>query len=859
MALQMTPVANDLVEYCTAVLQPLFQEKRAVVWYDPEGVLEEPLRAAADRHGWQMVPEPGARNPLAARATIEDQFQADGCQWLAERQWLVYVAAVRQEPSWYEDLELAGRTVQKTLAQLIADQHQLPFQKVVALVTGRAARRLLAEWDHLFPNGTWTLDLEKLGAALLALAFGEASPLSPPNAVLRFLADPAGFAQALRAEGLTATFVHLVRTQLGFGRLPEADEVKPGLLVRALMASELVHKGACLAGTGLHNFLPQKNHIPTWAGLAEAAVKNADCRESFLQLAREVEAELHLVQHATQLRALTTVASLPSVDDRLLEEAVARCRTASMATAPSVWAELCDWAAERLKPARSGAAARDEWLVVASAARLLLACQTAEQQLTALPTAPAPEALIRHYSDRETGWWRLDDLHRGLELRFTGCRADLVECLGKPAVAALWQWTRRLAAAFATAFEHTGQYAPGSSEILPHQRFWSEMVETGAISETAVLFVDALRLDLAENLVARLHQQPGREVTSRLALAALPSKTPVGMAALLPRAGSPFMVLARNGKLRAEIGGRDVSNPDGRTEQLRQCVPNVEVGELKAVSEAQLAHWAALRHPLVLMTRDIDHSGEIAAGVSPNLFEEMVGDLARWVTVLHRAGYRRVVIGTDHGFLLVPAEASFDELSGPGNSADTTFSTRYAVGPLRGGGPCLALTPAALGRVGSAAVVLPRGLAAFRTAGPRHKFVHGGLSPQECVLRFVTSTLTGPPRAPVTVRLARPANIPSLILFLHVEVTTPTGPAQARRVRVDARSGERLVGQSTPLTYRPQSEMAADETYPRLKLVLTESSPVVDLLLLDEDSGEVLDRQAGIPNVMRRAEEDDLL
>jgi hypothetical protein len=348
-------------------------------------------------------------------------------------------------------------------------------------------------------------------------------------------------------------------------------------------------------------------------------------------------------------------------------------------------------------------------------------------------------------------------------------------------------------------------------------------------------------------------------VSSRLALAALPSKTPVGMASLLPRGGSRLTVLAKNGKLRAEIDSVDVSDPEGRKDQLQKHVPNVEVAELKTVPEAQLAQWAAARHPVVLMTRDIDNSGEIAAGVSPSLFEDMVGDLVRWVTVLHRVGYRRVVIGTDHGFLLVPVGASFEELSGPGKGADTTFSTRYAVGPLAADSSCLAFAPAAMGRAGTAAVVLPRGLVAFGTSGPRHKFVHGGLSPQECLLRFVTSTLAGPPRVPVQVRLSRPANIPTLILFVNVEVTSPAGPVQARRVRVEARSGNRIVGQSEAVTYRPRSELAPGETYQRLKLVMTEVPPAVDLFLLDDDSGDELDHHTGVPNVMRRAEEDDLL
>lgn len=859
MVLHTVPVANDLVEYCTAVLQPLFQAKGAVVWYDPEGVLEEVLRAAAARNGWCMAPEPNARNPLAARARIEEQFQADGFQWLAERQWLVYVASARQEPSWYEDLELAGGVVQKNFAQLIAEHHQLPAAKVSALMSPRVAKRLLAEWNHLFPNGAWMLDLEKLGAALLALAFGHSSPLTPQDALLRFLRDPSGLARALREDGLTATFIHVVRTQLGFGRLPEADEVKPALLVRAMMASELVHKGACEASTGLHNFLPQKNHIPSWATLAEAAVKQADSREAFQNLAAEVEAEVNLVQHANHLAALAKVVSLPSADGRLLEEAVARCRTGSPGDKPNVWKEVCDWADERLKLASWGVTVNKDWVVVGKAARLLLRCQAAEKELAGLPGAAAPEEFIRRYGDRENGWWRLDDLHRGLELRFPTCQAKVVECLGQPAVAALWTWTRRLAAAFAEAFGRAGRYSPANSEILIHHRFWSEMVETGDVGETAVLFVDALRLDLAESLFARLQHQPGREVSSRLGLAALPSKTPMGMAALLPRGSSPLVVLTKNGKVRVEIGDRDVTTLDGRTEQLKLSVPNVEVGELKEVSETQLAGWAAARHPVVLMTRDIDESGEIAAGVSATLFEDMVGELARWVTVLHRAGYRRVVIGTDHGFLLVPAQGAFANVPGPGRSPDIAFSARFAVGLSSGSEDCVVFTPDALGRTGSAAVVLPKGLAAFGTPGPRKKFVHGGLSPQECLLRFVTSTLTGPPRAPVKVRLARPANIPSLILFLAVEVTPPSGPAQARRVRVEAHCAERLVGHSDPLTYRPPSEMGEGETYPRLKLVLTEAPPAIDLLLLDEDSGEVLDTQANVPSVMRPAEEDDLL
>ena len=50
-----------------------------------------------------------------------------------------------------------------------------------------------------------------------------------------------------------------------------------------------------------------------------------------------MESETHLVQQATGLRALAGVMSLPSVDDRLLEEAAARCQGIALSDRPRPW------------------------------------------------------------------------------------------------------------------------------------------------------------------------------------------------------------------------------------------------------------------------------------------------------------------------------------------------------------------------------------------------------------------------------------------------------------------------------------------------------------------------------------------
>ena len=849
-------ISGDLTEYLVELLQPLLDERGLVVWYDRDGALERPLRASAERLGWTMAPSPGTRSILAARVEIESQLESDGLLWSNERKWIVYQPGERRDPSWYEDLELIGRKVQKTLAEVIAEKHDLPTLRVAALINERTAHRLVENWDRVFPNRTWNLDLDELSSALLSLAFDEAGPLSPKSAVLRFLSDPVRLMEVLQNQGLSGTFVHVIRTQLGFGRLPEGDAIKSSVLVRAMMASELVHKKAGEYGPSLHNLLPQKTSVSIWSGLAEAAVKDPEARVAFQELARQVESESHLVQQATGLRALAGVMSIPSVDDRLLEEVSVRCQGIAVTESTTVLTEIGAWAEERLKLNKLGMEVAEDWLVIASATRLITRCRVAEKELAEHQT-PNVETLVARYADPEQGWWRLDDLHRGLELRFDRCRHDIVSRLGKPAVKAYWAWAQRLASLFAAAFEASAQYASGSSDLIPHTRFWSELVETGNLGETAVLFVDALRIDLAESLRTRL-DQPSRTVYTRLALASLPSKTPVGMASLLPRAATDLVVLSKNGKLKSEISGKDVSAPDGRIEHLRSCIPNIEAGELKTVSENQLRQWATSRKPVVLMTRDIDDSGEIAANVAPELFEELVTDLARSVTVLHRAGYRRVVIGADHGFLLIPSDVDLVQRPSPGSGGEITSSTRYAVGPISADADCICFQPSQMGRSGMSNVVLPKGLTAFSVGGPRHRFVHGGLSPQECVLRFLVSETAGAQRTPVKVRLSPIANVSSMILFVSVEVTTPSGPASLRRVRIEVRSGNQLIGRSETAVYKPDSELAANETYPKIKVRLTQNRPQLDFALIDEDSGDVLDGQSGVPNVMRREDEDDL-
>ena len=105
--------------------------------------------------------------------------------------------------------------------------------------------------------------------------------------------------------------------------------------------------------------------------------------------------------------------------------------------------EIGAWAEERLKLNKLGMEVAEDWWVIANATRLINGCRVAEKRV-GRASDPNVDTLVARYADPERGWWRLDDLHRGLELRFDRCRHDIVARLGKPAIKAYWAWAQPL-------------------------------------------------------------------------------------------------------------------------------------------------------------------------------------------------------------------------------------------------------------------------------------------------------------------------------------------------------------------------------------------------------------------------------
>ncbi|UQE73436.1 BREX-1 system phosphatase PglZ type B [Gordonia sp. PP30] len=252
---------------------------------------------------------------------------------------------------------------------------------------------------------------------------------------------------------------------------------------------------------------------------------------------------------------------------------------------------------------------------------------------------------------------------------------------------------------------------------------------------TAVVYVDALRFDLAARVTRRL--SPLRAAVETR-LAAFPSVTPTGQPAVAPIAT-------------AAGGGGAFDAVDGQGRSLKGAV----LRSALAGAGVQFLEWdtAETGDPsgkAWTQTNSIDSLGHSHGHALVDLVDQQLDLVTERVRGLLDAGWRKVVIVTDHGFLLPGRPAQKVTLPRGITEDDATRKPRVArlkAAAARPDFPVVPWTWDSLVDMASAP-----GIAAFEAG---RLYEHGGLSLQECVIPVVTVTGGDTAGAPVQIEAVR--------------------------------------------------------------------------------------------------------
>lgn len=274
--------------------------------------------------------------------------------------------------------------------------------------------------------------------------------------------------------------------------------------------------------------------------------------------------------------------------------------------------------------------------------------------------------------------------------------------IGKLARALYLPWLDDLATRFRRAIEE------GGASVRPHPI----VIAPG----TCVLFVDGLRYDLGRRLVERLSAAESLRLSWRLA--PIPTVTATAKPLVMPVADS----VSGAGRIEVFLPLEKSSGRPATTERLvaamrARGIDIVDKGETRAPSTLDAIGWTECGN--------IDHDGHSLGVRLAAQIEGEIDAIARRVEALRRAGWARVRVVTDHGWLLVPG--GLPKAAIASSIIETAWSRVARLGD--GAAPEVSALPWHWDE--TVRIALPPGASAFRAG---EVYAHGGISPQECVI-----------------------------------------------------------------------------------------------------------------------------
>jgi hypothetical protein len=707
------------------------KDRHVVVFYDPrrefEPFVDEFDERAAETDGLRLGEQRAwsirfTGSYLELRHRVETRMAASGADV-----GLVYVPGEERhrKQSPLMEFDLAGQTYEPQLRKLARDILRQRFSdgQIDELLeaTGVGYREIASFFD----GGS-----DK--PSLLRTLFGG---MDSESILSRWILEPERD-EEIDEKGARTELLSLVHTRIGLDlrSMLELPRIRREL-VRFVLVNEF---RLDLAGTSPESLdlvkqpasKEQRERVRTVA----SELRRID-PEQYATLADEVEADLGLARIALEPGSLGAVDTFRFEEQRLLDEAGRLLAAGDYEATLGLARGRGDSHWVRTDPRRLA-----QWSVCEQAATLgkrVTACVGEVERFK----GKTPHGWIERYTAAD-GWGEVDGLDRRLGAFLSGMDEEPAAAQGvSKARNAYREWVRVMTEGFVAALQQA-QWDTGWD--LHQTEVFDEKVRPDQ-GTVALFVVDAFRFEMARELADRLDRTA--QIELQPAVAALPTVTPVGMAALLPGASTSFSVGESSSGVAGAIDGTVLPNWSARWKHFQAKVPGVVEVRLETLLQMKpdALETKAQGAPLILVrSQDIDAVGEAGVGlVAQQAMATVIPNLARAVHRLSKAGIHRFVVAADHGHLLDAAQDDDMKIEPPGGDTVDLHRRCWAG---RGG-----KTPAGAVRVSGPNLgydtdldfVFPTGRGVFLSGGDL-QYHHGGLSLQELLVPVLTIS-TAPP------------------------------------------------------------------------------------------------------------------
>lgn len=540
----------------------------------------------------------------------------------------------------------------------------------------------------------------------------------------RWLADTS-LDGSIEAKGAAPELLQLIESRLGLALPPSTsipgarDKTLRYVLVNEFRADLQAAPPASLS------LIPEptlKEHSERLRAVAEAL--RSHHASSYAELADQLEASLGLAAAAIE------AAHLGSIDTFRFEEQ-ALLTFVGETIAARHYDQALDIVAGRSRSfwVDRQVSRQAQW----EACRLMAELgEQIERVRPALAAAPRAASQWVELYAADDGWYLVDALQRRLETWVARMDDDpehpvALECLRRDHEELL----KRMADGFAAALRHGGWSV---AQALPQARIHPDVVQAMP-GRVAYVLVDAMRYEMGAELAR--HLDGAQDLTLRPAIAALPTITTVGMAALLPGASASFSLAEVQGRLAARIDGSAMPGLNERLKFLKARLPglvDLPLGRLLGLSAGKLQSAVAEASLVLVRSQEIDALGEnVDELTARSAMESVIGNVARAIRKLARAGIESFVITADHGHQFTIRKDDDMKTDNPGGNT-LELHRRCWIGHGGSTPPgTVRVSGSELGYDTDLEFVFPTGLGVFK-AGGGLSFHHGSISLQELVI-----------------------------------------------------------------------------------------------------------------------------
>jgi len=720
---------NPFHQYLEKLLTEHLKKRRVAVWYDPRGEFEpfvETLPKQKDLGNGVYQTEIGDIKVyltcfdgsfFGIKAAVEPLVEKDRPEML-----LIYIPRKtrNRQSSVLMELENGGECFEWQLKRLAR------FCLLEKDDSDGVIDQLLAPENITYQDIVGFLTRETGEAPSLLKMLFEGTKENE-TLLARWLCDPETDEKILEKGAQEELFL-LLSTRLGLD-LPPATPLKEAReqVLRYVLVNEFRDDLSCKPPSSVAMIPEPGNREQLLLIRKTARAMREGHADAYEVMAKKMEKTLGLSARDIAPSALGRVDTFPFEERALL-------KWAGDLILKGEYREAADLISERQRSfwADRTLERQSQWMVCRLMARLGERIQTVRKTLSG--TGPNPSDWITAYCNRD-GWHRMDLAQQQMEAWAAKMTVD------PEAEAALEKLRQRyenllqdMTVGFLKALESSGWMV---SETLQQTDVYREVVDKGN-TPTAYFLVDAMRFSMAHEFVEMLPM--ARDVSVQPAVAAWPTITPVGMAALLPGASKGFSVVDSAGKLAARIDNAPLADINARLKFLKARIPGMKempLEKLLQMSGKRLSGMIEGIPLLVVRSQEIDALGEMGGSlIARQLMDTMVGNVARAVRKLADCGITRFVVTADHGHLFTRKKQDAFKTDAPGGKT-LEIHRRCWIGQGGSTPPgTIRLSAAQLGYDSDLEFVFPKGVGVFKTGGDLG-YHHGGLSLQEMIIPVI--------------------------------------------------------------------------------------------------------------------------